>query len=228
MNIGIIPARGGSKRIPGKNIKLFMGQPMITYSISAALQSGVFDELMVSTDDEAIAKVARASGAKVPFMRSTKNAGDDASIVDVITEVLTCYKKENLKFDSIGLIYATAPFITPEILQKGYHLYQKSKADGVLSVAKFDSPIERAFEIYNGKVRMLWPEYMFRSSNSLPPRYYDSGQFYFLNTKSFLAQKRVFLDNMVPLELPLTHVQDINTDEDWTIAEMKYKILHHV
>lgn len=224
--IAIIPARGGSKRIPRKNIKPFNGRPVIAYSIEAALKSKLFDEVMVSTDDKEIAGIASAHGAQIPFYRHENSSGDFAHIADVIEEVLEKYKNAGKEFDYFCCIFSTAPFITPERLKEGWKLLQKNNFDSVFPVLKFSYPIQRALKIENGKVSMILPENFNKRSQDLIPAYHDSGQFYWMKTAEFLRQKRLFAENSGAIVLSDLEVQDIDTEEDWKVAEMKYKILH--
>lgn len=226
--ICIIPARGGSKRIPKKNIRDFLGKPIIAYSIETALKSNLFDEVMVSTDDEEIAKIARKYGAKVPFLRSKVNSDDNATTADVIEEVVLEYEKKEKKFNYFCSIYPTAPFVTANKLKKAMELLDKTQADAVVPVVRFSFPIQRAFKIDEGKLFMIWPEKMDTRSQDLEPTYHDCGQFYCLEIKSFLDQKKLFTTNTVPMEMPESEVQDIDNEEDWKIAEMKYKLVNNI
>ncbi|MDO8626793.1 MAG: pseudaminic acid cytidylyltransferase [Candidatus Magasanikbacteria bacterium] len=223
--LAIITARGGSKRIPRKNIKLFLGQPIIKYSIGASLQAGIFAEVMVSTDDRAIADVAESSGATVPFFRSEKNSGDQATTADVMLEVLAEYQKQGKNFDYVCCLYPTAPFVTSARLVEAVKLLDQTGSDAVLPVTRFSFPIQRALKIESNLVKMIWPENLNIRSQDLMPAYHDCGQFYALNIKSFLEQKKLYMDKTAPLIIPESEVQDIDTEEDWKIAEMKYKIL---
>ena len=224
--IAIITARGGSKRIPRKNIREFCGRPILAYSIQAALESGVFDRVMVSTDDEEIAETARRYGAEVPFFRSRETAGDYASTTDVLAEVLEEYQKQGQEFDLLCGIYPTAPFLKPETLKKAMALLAESHADAVQPVVRFSFPPQRGVCIRDGEVRFLWPEYRNARSQDLEPYYHDVGQFYCLNAKSFLSQKTLVMERTLPFILPELEVQDIDTEEDWKIAELKYRLLH--
>jgi len=224
--LAIIPARGGSKRIPGKNIRPFLGKPILQYSIEAALESGVFDEVMVSTDDEKIAAVARELGAQVPFMRSADTAHDFATTAAVIAEVLQSYQSLNNSFEFCCCIYPTAPFVTAEKLQQAFELLQQhQQAKSVLPIVRFGFPIQRAFKIEEGLVTMMHPEFMHTRSQDLPAAYHDCGQFYFLRTASFLEEQKLYTDCAMPLEMPESEVQDIDNEEDWKIAEIKYRFL---
>jgi pseudaminic acid cytidylyltransferase len=223
--LAIIPARGGSKRIPYKNVKFFCGQPIIKYSIDAALQSRCFDTVMVSTDARDIANVALENGAQVPFFRSEKNSNDYAMLSDVIEEVLLEYKKIGKEFNFFCCILATAPFISSIKILNTFELLRKSGADSVVPVVRFGYPIQRGLKIENGTLKMIWPENMHVRSQDLMPAYHDVGQFYWMRVGSFLEQKKIFAENTVAFEIPETEVQDIDTVQDWEIAEMKYQLL---
>lgn len=224
--LAIITARGGSKRIPRKNIKEFCGKPILAYSITAALNCGLFDEVMVSTDDAEIAEVAKEWGAQVPFFRSRENADDFSTTRDVVLEVIDSYKEQGKEFDAICCIYPTAPFITAEILKEAMEKLEESGADSVLPVVRFSFPPQRGLVIREGKVAFRWPEYSLTRSQDLEPFYHDVGQFYCLKTTSFLEQKLMIMQHTCPLELSEECVQDIDTMEDWKMAELKYRMLH--
>ncbi len=223
--IAIITARGGSKRIQKKNIKNFLGYPIIKYAIEAVIKSKIFEEIMVSTDNEEIAEVSRKFGAKVPFFRSEKNSNDYVMTPEVILEVIETYKKMNQNYDYACCIYPTAPFVTEEKLRKAYNMLQKEKADSVIPVVKFSYPIQRSLKIKNGRLQMIWPENLNKRSQDLEPVYHDCGQFYFLRVASFLKQKKLFMAKTIPFEISEMQVQDIDNEEDWKIAEIKYKTL---
>lgn len=223
--LAIIPARGGSKRIPRKNIKDFLGRPIVTYSIGAGIASMCFDEVMVSTDDDEIASIARESKAIVPFLRTDKTSDDFASTADVVMEVLKLYSRLGRDFSYACCIYPTAPFVTPAKLKAGYELLVSTGADSVVPVVRFDYPIQRALEIKGGKLQMFWPENLNTRSQDLKPAYHDAGQFYWLNVGQFLKKGVLFGENTLPLEVPAAEVQDIDTMEDWALAEMKYRML---
>lgn len=226
-NLAVIIARGGSKRIPRKNIKIFCGKPIITYSIEAALQSKIFDEIMVSTEDEEIRRVAEQNGAKVPFMRSEKNAGDMAMTHEVILEVLKSYKKRGESFNYLCCIYPTAPFITPNNLIQSYTLLKETNADTVLPIVKFSFPPQRCLVVEDNLAVYKWPEYHLSRSQDLEPLYHDCGQYYFLKTESFLKTKTIITKNTVPIIVSEMEVQDIDTNEDWKLAELKYQTLNY-
>ena len=221
-SIAIITARGGSKRIPRKNIKLFCGKPVIAYSIGAALQAGLFEEVMVSTDDEEIARIAVQYGAKVPFMRSSECAGDYASTDDVLLEVLMAYQEQGRKFDSFCCLYPTAPFVTAQKLVAAMELLEK--ADSVMPVVPFSFPPQRCMVINEaGELRMKWPEHAKTRSQDLEPYYHDCGQFYCCRTEPFLQCGTTDLPRMIPMVMSELEVQDIDNPDDWAIAELKYQ-----
>ena len=222
--VAVITARGGSKRIPRKNIKLFLDKPIIAYSIEAALASGVFETVMVSTDDKEIAEIAKEYGAEVPFFRSADNAGDFATTADVILEVLEQYKQNGEEFDEVCCIYPTAPFVSAGKLKKAQEMLEENKADAVQPVVRFGFPPQRSVIIEDGFAKFKWPEYMLSRSQDLEPFYHDAGQFYFLNVGSFLEQKRLVMQKTIAFEMPEMEVQDIDTEEDWAIAEVKYRV----
>lgn len=224
-SVAIITARGGSKRIPRKNIKPFLGKPILEYSIQAALQADMFHEVMVSTDDEEIAEVARKAGAKVPFMRSEKTANDFATTADVIEEVLDSYERIGMQFGKVCCIYPTAPFVTPYAIKTAMMLLEQEKADACIPVVRFSFPPQRCVTIKEGRLTPKWPEYMGMRSQDLEPLYHDCGQFYCLNVDSFRKQKAIWMENVVPFIQEEINVQDIDTLDDWKIAEMKYRIL---
>ena len=222
--LAIITARGGSKRIPRKNIKEFCGKPILCYSIEAAKNAGVFDEIMVSTDDEEIADIARAFGAKVPFFRSAETANDFASTDDVIMEVIQEYQKLGEHFDAFCCIYPTAPFLTGERLKAAMELLKE--ADSVMPVVPFSYPPQRGLIVNpSGFVERQFPEYATARSQDLQKIYHDCGQFYACRTAPFLEAGTTDVERLVPLILSEMEVQDIDTLEDWEIAEIKYRRL---
>ena len=225
--LAVITARGGSKRIPRKNIKPFLGKPILLYSIQAALHAGVFDEVMVSTEDAEIAALAKAAGAKVPFYRSNDTANDYAATADVLLEVLEQYGVLGAQFDYICCIYPTAPFVSGERLREAMEELILQEADSLLPVVRFSFHPQRSVVLGDdGFLRFKWQEYMLARSQDLEPFYHDAGQFYCLRTSSFLQQKKMVMEKTLPLVLPESEVQDIDTEEDWKIAEAKYRVLH--
>lgn len=221
--VAVITARGGSKRIPKKNIRAFCGKPILLYSIEAALCSGLFDEVMVSTDSEEIAEIARAAGAKVPFMRSAETANDYASTADVLLEVLADYKKTGQSFDTICCIYPTAPFVTPAKLKQAVMLLEEKDVDSVVPVVRYSFPPQRAFVVRDGFTVMKYPEHAKTRSQDLEPYFHDCGQFYCMQTSRFLEKKQIFTDRMLSIEMPEAQVQDIDNESDWELAELKYQ-----
>lgn len=226
-NLAIITARGGSKRIPRKNIRDFLGKPIIAYSIESALKSNVFDEVMVSTDDDEIAEIAKKYGAKVPFKRSAETSNDTATTTDVIIEVLNEYKKRDFDFDYACCIYPTAPFISAESLRIGLDKMLENATEAAIPVVKYSYPIQRALEINSdGKLSMLYPEHSRSRSQDLTSCYHDAGQFYWFKVSAIKSDMELLKMNASPIIIPETQVQDIDTEEDWTIAELKYKLLN--
>ena len=224
-SVAIITARGGSKRIPHKNIKPFLGKPILEYSIEAALGADCFQEVMVSTDDEEIARIARHAGAQVPFMRSENTANDYATTADVILEVLESYERIGKKFDQVCCIYPTAPFVTANALKTAMMLLEQERSDCVIPVVKFSFPPQRCVVINQGRLTPKWPENMKVRSQDLEP-FYHCGQFYCLDVRKFQEQKVIWMKDVVPFIQDESTVQDIDTLEDWKIAEMKYQIMH--
>ncbi len=224
--LAIITARGGSKRIPRKNIKEFNGRPIMTYSIDAAIGSGVFDKVMVSTEDEEIAAIAREYGAEVPFYRSEITAGDYATTADVIEEVLEQYRAMGEEFEMAACIYPTAPFVTSERLKDAVDMLTDSDGDSLIPVVRFSFPPQRAMEIQDGKLIFRQIEYMDSRSQDLTPHFHDVGQFYVFRTESFLRNHRIMAGKMIPMELSELEVQDIDNPVDWQLAELKYKLIH--
>jgi len=225
-NVCIIPARGGSKRIPRKNIKDFLGKPIIAYSIEVALQSGLFDEVMVSTDDLEIAEIGKKYGVKVPFLRSGKNSDDHASTADVLEEVIKDYLKAGKEFSHACCLYPTAPFVKPEHLIEGNKMIMNNGVDSVFPIVKFDYPIWRGLrKKEKGEVEMVWNEYSNSRSQDLEQVFHDAGQWYWFNVKRFLDGMKLFTENSKGIELSPLEVQDIDNDHDWHLAEMKYAYL---
>lgn len=221
--IAIITARGGSKRIPRKNIKEFYGKPIIAYSIEAAIQSNIFDEVMVSTDDEEIAEIARQYGASVPFMRSEETANDYATTNDVLKEVFLEYDKRGKHFDIAVCIYPTAPFVTAEKLENAVHFMKEQNAEAVTPVVPFSFPPQRAFVIRDGKLQYQYPENATVRSQDLETIYHDCGQFYVLKPNNVMNDVKDV--DAIPFVMPETEVQDIDNENDWKLAEMKYRMM---
>ncbi len=223
--IAIITARGGSKRIKNKNIKEFCGKPIIYYSITAAIESKIFSEVMVSTDDKTIAAVAASFGAAVPFMRSARNSSDTATLSEAADEIIKKYEASGRNFNYACLILPTAPFINAEIITSAYSKITEGCFDSLFPVVKFAYPIYRSLKFENGKIAMIWPENIDKRSQDFEPAFHDAGQFYWININSFKKQKKIFMKNSTAIELPEIKVQDIDCETDWKIAELKYKAL---
>lgn len=221
--IAIITARGGSKRIPKKNIKDFCGKPIIAYSIEAAISSELFDEVMVSTDSEEIAEIAKKYGASVPFMRSAETSNDYATTNDVLIEVFNEYKKRGQEFDIAVCIYPTAPFVTADKLKRAIDMVEKDGVDAVTPVVQFSFPPQRAFIIRDNALEYQYPENASVRSQDLEPIYHDCGQFYVMKPKNVMDG--IIIKKTTPIVMPESEVQDIDTVEDWKIAEMKYQIM---
>ena len=225
----IIPARGGSKRIPKKNIKDFLGKPIIAYSIEAAINSGLFDEVMVSTDDQEIAEIAKRYGAKVPFLRTDITANDFATTFDVIEEVLLKYKELNKIFDFTCCLYACAPFITTDKLADSFKILQKNDFDSVFPVMTFGFPIQRALKMgADNRINFFYPEFGLTRSQDLELSYHDAGQFYWMNTENCLQQKKIITDNTGSIVVSELEGQDIDNEIDWKLAELKYELLQSI
>jgi pseudaminic acid cytidylyltransferase len=225
-SVAIITARGGSKRIPRKNIKNFMGKPIIAYSILAALEAEVFDEVMVSTDDEEIAEISKKYGAVVPFFRSKEMSDDFSNTNDVLKEVLEVYQSRSKDFEYACCIYPTAPFVTAAKLQAAKNMLIDTNSDTVMPVAEFSFPIWRSVKMEkDSRISFNWPENAIRRSQDLPPAYHDCGQYYFFNVKSFLINGRLVSDNTRGIITSTLEVQDIDNEEDWRLAEIKYSML---
>ena len=224
-SIAIITARGGSKRIPRKNIKDFCGKPILAYSIEAALESGIFDEVMVSTDDEEIAAIAREYGASVPFMRSEMTASDFATAPEVVLEVLEEYEKRGTHYDVGLLLYPTAPFVTGAKLKDASEKFFASDADTLVAVVQFSYPPQRAMIMKEGRLVFEYPQYLDSRSQDLEPHYHDVGQFLMFHTEAFKQNRRLLVGNLLPYVVSEMEVQDIDNQTDWEIAEMKYRVM---
>ncbi|MEA3286035.1 MAG: pseudaminic acid cytidylyltransferase [Candidatus Marinimicrobia bacterium] len=223
--VAIIPARGGSKRIPHKNIKEFCGLPMIAYSIDTVQRSDLFDRIIVSTDDEEIARVARKYGAEVPFIRPKELADDFATTAEVMGHALDWLEQYDQEYDYVCTVYATAPLLRSVYLQQGFEKLEKSDAINAFSAAIMPFPVQRAFKITaNGRCEMLWPEHFTSRSQDLEETYQDAGQFYWRKLKQ-TSTEIMFSKHSIPVIIPSHLVQDIDTHEDWERAELMYKIL---
>ena len=224
--IAIIPARGGSKRIPGKNIRSFLGKPILAYSIETALASGLFSEVMVSTDDSKIAEIAEQYGATIPFLRSRRNADDFATTTDVLLEVLEEYHQRARHFDVLCCIYPTAVSINTIKLGDSLEQMESANADSTLPIVQFGYPVQRGLRVdKKNRIRYVAPENRYKRSQDLEDIYHDAGQFYWLHTKAFMMEKDLILKNNVPFRVSELEVQDIDREVDWTLAEIKYTLM---
>ena len=228
MRVAIIPARGGSKRIPRKNIKEFCGKPMIAWSIEAALKSGCFDLVIVSTDDQEIADVAQQYGAEVPFMRPVELSDDHTGTNAVIVHAINFYQSKNIHLDIVACIYATAPFLDSNIISKGIRLLEDSvDIDYSVAVAKYPFPIQRSLQLKpDGKLLLKYPQYAMSRSQDLEDFFHDAGMLYCGWPDSFKSKPTVFLSNIRPVLLESKNIQDIDSPEDWNRAELLFKILY--
>lgn len=225
--IAIIPARGGSKRIPGKNKKAFLGKPIITYPISVAIESGLFDEVIVFTDDEEIASIAQSAGASVPFQRGKENAGDHATLSDVLAEVLTVYSAAGKNVNYVCMILPAAALLKSRSLEQSWSLLQSKNYSSVVPVLRFAYPVQRALQIdQEQRLTFIDPAHRFTRSQDLSPAFHDAGQFYWVRTEDFLRSHSIFMKNTGAIELDEMEVQDIDTETDWSVAEMKYALLN--
>ncbi len=222
--IAIIPARGGSKRIPKKNIKFFYGKPIISYSIEVAKKSNLFDEIMVSTDDLEISKISKSYGAEVPFIRSKLNSKDDSTTADVIAEVIQKYESKGRIFDYICCIYPTAPLINEKHLIKSFNIFIKNKFESLIPLVSYSTPIQRAIKLNDKKIEMFFPEFTNSRSQDLERAYFDSGQFYWIDKESFIKKNKLFTDNTGGYILSELQAQDIDNPDDWELTKLKYKL----
>jgi N-acylneuraminate cytidylyltransferase len=221
----IIPARGGSKRIPRKNIRPFLGLPIIAHSIRAAQESGLFDEIMVSTDDAEIAEIVQAYGVSVPFVRSAEAASDFATTAAVLTEVLNSYAESGQLFDRACCLYATAPFVTADKLREAFGKMDTGRFDTVFPVVRFSFPVQRAVVFQNDRLAWLQPQHALTRSQDLPPAFHDAGQFYFFDVPRFLETGQLLTSNTSGIEVSELDAQDIDNLTDWQLAELKIKLL---
>tara|TARA_R110000787_G_scaffold42850_10_gene105116 strand:+ start:2612 stop:3319 length:708 start_codon:yes stop_codon:yes gene_type:complete len=223
--LAVIPARGGSKRIPRKNIRPFAGRPMLAWPVAAARDSGLFDTVMVSTEDTAIADAARAAGAEVPFLRSPATADDHSTLLDVLAEVVAAYQDRGQTFDAVCCLLATAALVTPDGLQRGHQLFRSGDFDSVFPVVRFGSPIQRALRRdAAGHTAMLAPEHYASRSQDLEPAFHDAGQFYWMSAAACLAKTPTFSGRAGSFEIAETAAQDIDTPTDWHLAELKFAL----
>lgn len=227
-NIAIIPARGGSKRIPRKNIKCFSGKPIITYSIESAIGSGLFDKVIVSTDDAEIAEIAVAAGASVPFLRSRETSDDTATLTDVLLEVTERLSEQGVVVDNICCILPTAPLIgSKDIIELYNRLKNSPELTSIMPVVRFSYPILRSLAMdEKGEMRFNWEEYLQTRSQDLPTAYHDAGAFYWIRKSALIAERKIITSRCGGVELSEMKVQDIDTIDDWRLAELKYSILY--
>lgn len=224
--LAIIPARSGSKRLPGKNIRNFAGKPMLAWSVEAALASGLFDTVMVSTDSEEIAAIARAAGATVPFLRSPETSDDHAILMDVMAEVVACYEAQGEVYDRICCILATAPLLQSDSLISAYDLMEREGFDTVFPVVAFDYPIQRALRRDpEGRTAMIQPEHYASRSQDLEPAYHDAALFFWMRREVCLAKQPVFAGKAGSFVIDAMQAQDIDTPVDWRLAELKMQLL---
>lgn len=222
--IAIITARGGSKRIPRKNIKNFLGKPMLAYPIHAALESGLFDEVMVSTEDAEIAEIAQKYGASVPFMRSPEYADDFSGTDAVLAHVMEEYAKRGVHYDNICCIYPCSPLLTGAILKDAWQRFCESEASSLMPVARYSQPVQRSLVISeDGFLKYREPKYFTTRTQDLEPVFYDAGMFYFVKTDVFRQRKSITGDKMINFEMDEKFVQDIDKPADWEQAEEKYR-----
>ena len=227
MKLAVIPARGGSKRIPRKNIRPFCGKPMIAWSIDAAQASGCFDRIVVSTDDEEIAAVARQCGAETPFLRPANLANDHVGTIPVVHHAVNWFMDSDENPEAVCCIYATAPFLSPSDLRRGLQALQNQTCDYAFSVTTYAFPIQRAIRIRDdGRVAMFQPDHFHTRSQDLVEALHDAGQFYWGSADAWMAERPIFSAGAVPIMLPRHRVQDIDTPEDWARAEWLFKAMH--
>lgn len=224
--IAIIPARGGSKRIPKKNSKLFFGKPIIAYSIEAAINSGLYDEVMVSTDDKEIVEIAKEYGAKVPFMRSAANSSDFATTVDVLLEVLDWYQQKEENFELATCIYACAPFVNSNLLNESFRILKDKNADCVFPSIAYSHPIQRAIKVLeDGRIEQFDSSNPDARTQDMAKAFYDAGMFYTFDVAKLFQNKSLRTENTFTLEIDELHAHDIDSESDWQLAEIKYKLL---
>jgi len=229
MSIAIIPARRGSKRIPGKNIKSFCGRPVISYSIEKAKRTGLFDRVIVSTDSPEIAEVARHYGAEVPYLRPAELADDFSTSDDVLVHALQLLEEKNQLPETCCCIYATAPFLQIKSLREGLDLIRNNPESASFAVAKSPWPILRSLKMCPDKrIKLFWPEHERSRSQDLREAFFDAGQFYWVHTRSFLRNKTTFPEVSYPVIIPRYLAHDLDDQEDWQAAEIVYKALNSV
>lgn len=224
--LAVIPARGGSKRIPNKNIKVFCGKPIIAWSIEAAMASNCFDRIIVSTDDHRIADIAEKYGAEVPFFRPPELCDDHTATAPVIAHAIQWHRQRNIDPEIVCCIYATAPLISADDIKKGLSLLNETKADYSFAVTRYEFPIQRAVKITaSGRIEMFSPEHFKTRSQDLPEAFHDAGQFYWGRADAWLEERPIFSERAVPILLPRYRAQDIDTLEDWILTESLFSTL---
>lgn len=224
-NLAIIPARSGSKRIPKKNIKTFLGKPIIAYAIDACFKSELFQEVMVSTESSEVADVSTGYGAKVPFLRTENTSGDFSTTYEVLEEVVEKYKELGLEWDNICCVYPCVPFLTERDLLEAYSKFILKNADSLMPVVRYSHPIQRALQVIDSKLHYFMPEFRNTRSQDIEPMFHDVGMFYFVKTNKLLEEKSLFCINNTFYEMDARTVQDIDNLSDWETAELKYKIM---
>ncbi len=225
MIIAVIPARGGSKRIPRKNIKYFHGKPIIAYSIEAAINSRCFDKVIVSTDDLEIAEIAKKYGAVVPYLRPSNISDDFTGTNVVVKNVIEWFLDQGTIVEYACCIYATAPFLQLKYIQEGFNNICKNSFDFSFSVTTFAFPVQRSLRIKDIGVEPIWPDFILQRSQDLEEAYHDAGQFYWGTSEAFINEHELFSSESIPVVIPRYLTQDIDTPEDWTRAEIMFKVL---
>ena len=224
-NLAIIPARGGSKRIPKKNIKLFLGKPIIAYSIEIAIESNLFDDIIVSTDDIEIANIAKDYGAQVPFFRSEINSSDFATTFDVIEEVINEQLSRNKVYENVCCIYPCAPLMRKEFIVNALEIMKQNNFDTVFPVVQYGNQIQRALKLNDNRIEMFYPQFQTTRSQDLENAFYDPGQFYWAQTNQLIKSGKLFSNNSGFIIIDEMSVQDIDNEMDWKLAELKYSLL---
>jgi N-acylneuraminate cytidylyltransferase len=225
--IAIIPARTGSKRIPGKNTRDFKGRPIISYPIQYAIASGLFDEVMVSTEGKEVADISLQYGASIPFIRSAKNATDTATVTDVLIEVLEYYNAQGILPEYVCCIYPTSVFAFPDKLKDAFDRILQSGASSLVTVTQYIHPIQRALYMNNGQIAFKMPEFTKARTQDLETMYHDTAQFYWIRTRDFLNQRAIFTSNTIGYVMEYMDCQDIDNESDWKLAEYKFDLLKH-
>lgn len=228
MNVAIIPARGGSKRIPRKNIKEFIGKPIIAYSIEKAISSELFDKVIVSTDDDEIGEIAQQFGADVPFKRPSKLSDDFAGTAPVVAHAIKWLQNKGNDLNAICCVYSTAPLLDIEYLISGYEIFKAGNWNYVFSATEYIYPVDRSFKILdNGGLKMVFPKNLNKRSQDLKATFHDAGQFYWGTSEAWIKNRPIFSDKSTIIKLPMHRTADIDTEEDWERAELMYKIVEN-